>query len=47
MVVEERRGQFRFYSLGTNRADEVLRFLRDVYQDDINLLASDAEPDRL
>jgi DNA-binding transcriptional ArsR family regulator len=47
MVVEERRGQFRFYSLGTNRADDVLRFLRDVYQDDINLLASDSEPDRL
>jgi DNA-binding transcriptional ArsR family regulator len=46
MVVEQRRGQFRYYSLGSNRAYDVLQFLRDVYQDDINLLASDTEPDR-
>jgi DNA-binding transcriptional ArsR family regulator len=46
MVVEQRRGQFRYYSLGSNRADDVLQFLRDVYQEDINILASDTEPDR-
>jgi ArsR family transcriptional regulator len=47
MVVEQRRGQFRYYSLGSNRADDVLQFLLDVYQDGINHLASDTEPDRL
>jgi ArsR family transcriptional regulator len=46
MVVEQRRGQFRYYSLGTNRAEDVLQFLRDVYQDDVNQLAADAEPGR-
>jgi DNA-binding transcriptional ArsR family regulator len=46
MVVEQRRGQFRFYSLGTNRAGDVLQFLRDVYQDDVNQLAAGTEPVR-
>lgn len=46
MVVEQRRGQFRYYSLGTNRAEDVLQFLRDVYQDDVNELAADTEPGR-
>ncbi|CAB4910827.1 unannotated protein [freshwater metagenome] len=46
MVVEQRRGQFRYYSLGPNRADDVLQFLRDVYQDDVNTLAADTEPGR-
>lgn len=46
MVVEQRRGQFRYYSLGSNRADDVVQFLRDVYQEDIKILASDTEPDR-
>src|SRR5690625_5099399 len=31
LVVEQRRGQFREYSLGPNRADDVLSFLRSVY----------------
>ena len=44
MVVEQRRGQFRFYSLGPNRADDVLQFLRDVYQGDVDNLAARTEP---
>ncbi len=39
MVVEQRRGQFRHYSLGPNRADDVLKFLMSVYQHDVNDLA--------
>ena len=46
MVVEQRRGQFRFYSLGPNRADDVLQFLRDVYQGDVDNLAARTEPGR-
>ena len=44
MVVEERRGQRRFYSLGPNRADDVLQFLREVYENDVKTFAGEAEP---
>jgi ArsR family transcriptional regulator len=44
MVVEQRRGQFRHYSLGPNRADDVLKFLMSVYQHDLEGFAGpDAE----
>lgn len=35
LVVEQRRGQSRFYSLGPNRAHEVIRFLLGVYTRDV------------
>ena len=36
LVVEKRRGQFRDYSLGPNRASEVLDFLNKVYANAFN-----------
>ena len=36
LVEEERRGQFRHYRLGPNRADEVLQFLISVYSHDLD-----------
>jgi len=47
MVVEKRRGQFRIYSLGPNRAEDVLEFLLDVYQNDVDSFAADSESGRL
>ncbi len=41
MVEERRRGQFRYYSLGPNRAEDVVDFLRNVYAADLDLLADD------
>lgn len=41
MVQEKRRGQFRYYSLGTNRADEVIQFLIGVYSRDLDELVGD------
>lgn len=35
LVIEERRGQSRHYSLGPNRADEVIQFLLGVYARDL------------
>ena len=39
LVVEQRRGQFRDYSLGPNRAAEVLHFLRAVYSSPLDQFA--------
>jgi ArsR family transcriptional regulator len=41
MVQEKRRGQFRYYSLGTNRADEVIQFLMGVYSKDLDDFVGD------
>jgi hypothetical protein len=41
MVQEKRRGQFRYYSLGSNRADEVIQFLMAVYSKDLDDLAGE------
>lgn len=41
LVVEQRRGQFRDYSLGPNRADEVLQFLRAVYSGPLDQYAGE------
>ncbi|UZX02888.1 helix-turn-helix transcriptional regulator [Arthrobacter sp. CDRTa11] len=43
MVSERRRGQFRFYSLGPNRADDVVQFLHSVYQRDLDAFVQRAE----
>lgn len=43
LVVEQRRGQFREYSLGPNRADQVLSFLHSVYDVKLDLLDEAAQ----
>ena len=41
MVQEKRRGQFRYYSLGSNRADEVIQFLMGIYSKDLDDFAGE------
>lgn len=36
LVEEERQGQYRYYRLGPNRADEVVQFLISVYEHDLD-----------
>lgn len=43
LVVERRRGQFREYSLGPNRASQVVEFLQSVYESSLEGIAAELD----
>lgn len=43
LVSEERRGQFRYYSLGPNRADDIVQFLMSVYSRELKQFLDDQD----